>query len=119
MLKRLTYKKTSNVRINNNVLILSNSAISNNGYGRIDNGGKNIYKDDSNIVSLSDRFGIRLGFFENNKENYLKIVQHYAEINGINLKKEQINKASEWSLEKGNFSGRTAYQFILNLKKLR
>ena len=73
----------------------------------------------SNIVSLSDRFGIRLGFFENNKENYLKIVQHYAEINGINLKKEQINKASEWSLEKGNFSGRTAYQFILNLKKLR
>ena len=71
----------------------------------------------SNIVSLSDRFGIRLGFFENNKENYLKIVQHYAEINGINLKKEHINKASEWSLEKGNFSGRTAYQFILTLKK--
>ena len=71
----------------------------------------------SNIVSLSDRFGIRLGFFENNKENYLKIVQHYAKINGINLKKEQINKASEWSLEKGNFSGRTAYQFILTLKK--
>mgnify|MGYP002852862074 CR=1 FL=1 len=71
----------------------------------------------SNIVSLSDRFGIRLGFFENNKENYLKIVQHYANINGISLKKEEIEKASEWSLEKGNFSGRTAYQFILSLKK--
>ena len=70
----------------------------------------------SNIVSLSDRFGIRLGFFENNKENYLKIVEHYAKINGISLKKEQIEKASEWSLDKGNFSGRTAYQFILNLK---
>ena len=71
----------------------------------------------SNIVSLSDRFGIRLGFFENSKENYLKIIQHYAEINDIILKKEQLIKASEWSLEKGNFSGRTAYQFIVNLKK--
>jgi len=71
----------------------------------------------SNIVSLSDRFGVRLGFFENNKENYLKIVKHYAEMNDIVLKKEQIDKASEWSLEKGNFSGRTAYQFILSLKK--
>lgn len=71
----------------------------------------------SNIVSLSDRFGVRLGFFENNKENYLKIVQHYANVNGISLTKEQIIRASEWSLEKGNFSGRTAYQFILTLKK--
>ena len=71
----------------------------------------------SNIVSLSDRFGVRLGFFENNKENYLKIVQHYANVNGISLKKEQIIMASQWSLERGNFSGRTAYQFILTLKK--
>ena len=71
----------------------------------------------SNIVSLSDRFGVRLGFFENNKENYLKIVQHYANVNGISLKKDHIIRASEWSLEKGNFSGRTAYQFILTLKK--
>ena len=71
----------------------------------------------SNIVSLSDRFGVRLGFFENNKENYLKIVQHYANVNGISLTEEQIIRASEWSLEKGNFSGRTAYQFILTLKK--
>ena len=73
----------------------------------------------SNIVSLSDRFGVRLGFFENNKENYLKIVQHYADVNGIDLKKKEIDKASEWSLEKGNFSGRTAYQFILSLNKSR
>jgi hypothetical protein len=71
----------------------------------------------SNIVSLSDRFGVRLGFFENNKENYLKIVQHYANVNGISLTKEQIIRASEWSLEKGNFSGRTAYQYVLTLKK--
>ena len=71
----------------------------------------------SNIVSLSDRFGVRLGFFENSKENYLKIVQHYAKTNSISLTKEQLTKASEWGLEKGNFSGRTAYQFILNLKK--
>ena len=70
----------------------------------------------SNIVALSARFGVRLGFFENNKENYLKIVQHYANVNGISLKKEHIIRASEWSLEKGNFSGRTAYQFILTLK---
>ena len=71
----------------------------------------------SNIVSLSDRFGVRLGFFENSKENYLKIIQHYANINDISLNKEEIIKASEWSLEKGNFSGRTAYQFVQSLKK--
>ena len=71
----------------------------------------------SNIVSLSDRFGVRLGFFENNKENYLKIFQHYANVNGISLTKEQIIRASEWSLEKGNFSVRTAYQYVLTLKK--
>ena len=49
--------------------------------------------------------------------NLKKLKQQIAPQEKGDLKKEQINKASEWSLEKGNFSGRTAYQFILTLKK--
>ena len=32
----------------------------------------------TNLVSLSDRFGCKISFFENNQENYLKIVKYYA-----------------------------------------
>ena len=32
----------------------------------------------TNLVSLSDRFGCKIGFFENNQENYLKIFKYYA-----------------------------------------
>ena len=32
----------------------------------------------TNLVSLSDRFGCKIGFFENNQENYLEIVKYYA-----------------------------------------
>ena len=69
----------------------------------------------SNLVSLSDRFGCKIGFFENNQENYLKIVKYYAEKKKINLSELNIKKSIEWSIQKGNFSGRTACQFIDNL----
>ena len=37
---------------------------------------KEIY---TNLVSLSDRFGCKVGFFENSQKNYLDIINHYAE----------------------------------------
>ena len=75
---------------------------------------KEIY---SNIVSLSDRFGCRLGFFENSKVNYLKIVEHYANKKRILSNQDLVKKALEWSIQKGSFSGRTAFQFILTYGK--
>ena len=70
----------------------------------------------SNILALSDRFGCWVGFHENDKENYLKIINHYIKKYSKNHNHEIDKKALEWSLAKGNFSGRTAYQFIQNLK---
>ena len=70
----------------------------------------------TNLVSLSDRFGCKIGFFENNQENYLKIVKYYAKKKKINLSELNIKESVQWSLQKGNFSGRSACQFIDNLK---
>ena len=70
----------------------------------------------SNIISLSDRFGCWVGFHENDKENYLKIINHYIKKSSKNSNDEINKKAIQWSLNKGNFSGRTAYQFVQNLK---
>ena len=69
----------------------------------------------TNIISLSDRFGCWVGFYENNKENYLKIVDHYLK-KAKNMNNDEISiKAVEWAIGKGNFSGRTAYQFVQNI----
>ena len=70
----------------------------------------------NNLISLSDRFGCWIGFYECNKEQYLKIVDHYTQKfqAGTNIK--NIHElALQWSISKGNFSGRVAYQFINNL----
>tara|TARA_B100000029_G_scaffold514883_1_gene619469 strand:- start:252 stop:1034 length:783 start_codon:yes stop_codon:yes gene_type:complete len=69
----------------------------------------------SNVISLSDRFGCWLGFHENNQENYIKIINHYLKKFSQNHNEKTIKKAIQWSLAKGNFSGRTAYQFIQKL----
>lgn len=77
---------------------------------------KEIY---TNLVSLSDRFGCKVGFFENSQKNYLDIINHYAEIEKISLTPDLQKKSLEWSIQKGNFSGRTAYQFVVNLKNFK
>jgi len=66
----------------------------------------------SEIISLSDRFGISLGFYLYNKEQFLKIVKKYAEI--FNLKEFSEKDALNFAMKKGGFTGRTAYQFIIN-----
>lgn len=70
-----------------------------------------------NLISLSDRFGYWLGFYDSNQEKYLNMVKHYLKKNSIKYTPEHENKALKWSLEKGNFSGRTASQFIKTLFK--
>ena len=66
-------------------------------------------------VSLSDRFGLWVGFHGCSKAEYLEIVKHYLKKNLIQPSESLYKLSVQWSLEKGNFSGRTAHQFVNNL----
>ena len=68
----------------------------------------------SNLISLSDRFALWVGFYDNNKEKYIKTVKYYLKIFKKNENKNLIKKAMEWSISKGSYSGRTALQFVSN-----
>ena len=68
-------------------------------------------------ISLIERFGIRLAFYSFDKDTYLRIVEHYAEKRRVKISKERLREeALRWATERGNFSGRTAYQFIKDLE---
>jgi predicted AAA+ superfamily ATPase len=67
-------------------------------------------------VSLSDRFGLWLGFHNLDLEFYLAIVRGYAAHYRLDLPDEQLRaEASEWSITRGSRSGRVAWQFIQDL----
>jgi uncharacterized protein len=67
-------------------------------------------------VSLSDRFGLWLGFHNCDQSTYRKIVKGYADEYGIEIAEDAlIAEAQEWSITRGARSGRVAWQFIQNL----
>jgi predicted AAA+ superfamily ATPase len=67
-------------------------------------------------VSISDRFGLWLGFHSIDQETYHAIVRGYAERFGLDLPPDQLRaEASEWSITRGSRSGRVAWQFIQDL----
>jgi uncharacterized protein len=67
-------------------------------------------------VSLSDRFGLWLGFHAGSQQDYLDIVAAYAGYYTIKLpQKDLTRRALEWAASRGNRSGRTAWQFIQTL----
>jgi len=67
-------------------------------------------------VSMSDRFGLWLGFHSIDQETYYAIVKGYAERYGLDLPPEQLRaEAGEWSITRGSRSGRVAWQFIQDL----
>jgi predicted AAA+ superfamily ATPase len=67
-------------------------------------------------VSLSDRFGLWLGFHSLDQETYQAIVRGYAAHYGLDLPAEQLAaEAHEWSITRGSRSGRVAWQFIQDL----
>ena len=66
-------------------------------------------------ISLSDRFGLWIGFHKLSQIDYLKIIQTYCEYYKINYDENIKKKAIQWSLQRGNRTGRTAWQFILDL----
>ena len=67
-------------------------------------------------VSLSDRFGLWIGFHNISQDIYLDIVYGYVEEFKLNIEKSILrSKALEWSITRGARSGRVAWQFILQL----
>ncbi len=67
-------------------------------------------------VSLSDRFGLWLGFHNCDQDTYFEIIEGYAEEFGLDFDKEQLHaEAIEWSVTRGARSGRVAWQFIQDL----
>jgi uncharacterized protein len=67
-------------------------------------------------VSLSDRFGLWLGFHRCSQDEYLAMVKGYCSHFGINLAEEELEReALEWSTTRGSRSGRVAWQFTQEL----
>ena len=64
-------------------------------------------------VSLSDRFGLWLGFHPCNQEVYLAMIDRYARHFALPIETEQLHReALEWSKTRGSRSGRVAWQLI-------
>nr|WP_306266710.1 ATP-binding protein [Pararhizobium sp. IMCC3301] len=67
-------------------------------------------------VSLSDRFGLWLGFHKCSQDDYLKMVRGYLEHFTIEVSEAEWRPAAlEWATTRGYRSGRTAWQFIQDL----
>jgi predicted AAA+ superfamily ATPase len=67
-------------------------------------------------VSLSDRFGLWLGFHRCSQDEYLAMVKGYCGHFGIKLGEEELEReALEWSTTRGSRSGRVAWQFTQEL----
>jgi len=67
-------------------------------------------------VSLSDRFGLWLGFHRCSQDEYLAMVKGYCRHYGIKLAEEELEReALEWSTTRGSRSGRVAWQFTQEL----
>jgi predicted AAA+ superfamily ATPase len=64
-------------------------------------------------VSLSDRFGLWIGFHPQDQETYLAIVEGYARAFGITHDPAKVRAAAlRWSVQRGARSGRVAWQFV-------
>ncbi len=64
-------------------------------------------------VSLSDRFGLWLGFHNCDQATFLAMVEGYSADVGLPIGLEDLRaEAVEWSVTRGARSGRVAWQFI-------
>lgn len=67
-------------------------------------------------VSLSDRFGLWLGFHNGSQDLFFAMVEGYAEAYHLPIAQEALRAAAvEWSVTRGGRSGRVAWQFIQDL----
>ncbi|MEM6729097.1 MAG: ATP-binding protein [Pseudomonadota bacterium] len=67
-------------------------------------------------VSLSDRFGLWLGFHPCGQDTYLAMVEGYCGAYGLDVAAETLRaEAIEWQATRGSRSGRVAWQFFCDL----
>ncbi|MBT5049254.1 MAG: DUF815 domain-containing protein, partial [Rhodospirillaceae bacterium] len=67
-------------------------------------------------VSLSDRFGLWLGFHNCDQDTFFAMVDGYAREYGLDVPADVLHAdAVEWSVTRGARSGRVAWQFIQDL----
>ncbi|WP_090845571.1 ATP-binding protein [Paracoccus alkenifer] len=67
-------------------------------------------------VSLSDRFGLWLGFHSCGQDEYLAMIDGYCAAYGLRIDPEQLRaEAIEWQATRGGRSGRVAWQFFTDL----
>ena len=67
-------------------------------------------------VSLSDRFGLWLGFYPCDQATFFAMVEGYAAHFGLAIDRETLHaEAIEWSMTRGARSGRVAWQFVQDL----
>jgi predicted AAA+ superfamily ATPase len=67
-------------------------------------------------VSLSDRFGLWLGFYKCSQSDYLDMIDSYAAHFDLAEDREALHAAAlEWATTRGSRSGRVAWQFIQDL----
>ena len=76
----------------------------------------NPYETVEEKVSLSDRFGLWLGFHKCSQDDYLDMVSTYAAHYDLKVPEDELRaSALEWSATRGSRSGRVAFQFIQDL----
>lgn len=67
-------------------------------------------------VSLSDRFGLWLGFHPCSQDEYLAMIRGYCDAHGLTVGDEVLRaEAIEWQATRGARSGRVAWQFFTDL----
>nr|MBL8456727.1 ATP-binding protein [Zoogloeaceae bacterium] len=64
-------------------------------------------------ISLSERFGLWVSFYPFSQEEYLRVVEHWLKVFGIDKTDahEARQEALQWALQRGSRSGRVAWQF--------
>ena len=65
-------------------------------------------------ISLSDRFGLWIGFHNLSQNDFVEIIRKYCEKFNLPFNKDTEKEAIKWSLQRGNRTGRSAWQFIIN-----
>ena len=67
-------------------------------------------------ISLSDRFGLWIGFHSIDQEGYLAIIDSYIAHYQLPVSLDDIRQSAlQWAMERGHRSGRTAHQYITDL----
>ena len=66
-------------------------------------------------VSLSDRFGLWIGFHNISQSEYLEMIKNYANYFKLEINDLDLKKSIEWSITRGNRTGRCAWQYIIEI----